>query len=90
MSYIILPFGFVTKEKKIKHDLPKNYGASQHIKMLPYISKEDLNFQNSIIDTVNNRSDLKIFLLATSNGGNYVDGQNNNKKINELPIPELT
>ena len=59
MSYIILPSGLVRKEKKIKLVLPKNYGASQYIKRLPYISKEDSNFQNLIIDIVNNRSDLK-------------------------------
>ena len=72
MSYTSLPFGLVRKEKKIKLDLPKNYGASQYIKRLPYISKEDPNFQNSTIDIVNNRSDLKNFLLATSDYGRNI------------------
>ena len=66
MSYISLPFCLVRKEKKIKLDLPKNYGASQYIRRLPYIRNEDPNFKSSIIDIVNNRSDLRKFLLATS------------------------
>ena len=57
------------EKKKIKLDLPKNYGTSQYIQRLPYIRNEDPNFQNSIIDIVNNRSDLKIFLLATGDYG---------------------
>ena len=69
MSYISLPFGLVRKEKNIKLDLPKNYGTSQYIKRLPYIRNEDPSFQNSIIDIINNRSDLKILLLATSDYG---------------------
>ena len=65
MSYLSLPFGLIRKEEKIKLDLPKNYGASQYMKRLPYISREDPSFQNSIIDIVNNRSDLRKFFLAT-------------------------
>ena len=72
MSYLSLPFGLMGKEKKIKLDLPKNYGASQYIKRLPHISREDPNFQNSIIDIVNNRSDLRKLLLATSNYGRNI------------------
>ena len=72
MSYLSLPFGLMRKEKKIKLDLPKNYGASQYIKRLPRISREDPSFQNSIIDIVNNRSDLRKLLLATSNYGRNI------------------
>ena len=72
MSYISLPFGLVRKEKKIKLDLPENYGASQYIRRLPYIKNEDPNFKNSIIDIVNNRSDLRKFLLATSDYGKNI------------------
>ena len=71
MSYISLPFGLVRKEKK-KFDLPKNYGASQYIKRLPYTRNEDLSFQTLIIDIVNNRSYFKIFLLATRNYGRNI------------------
>ena len=66
MSYISLLFDLVRKEKKITIDLPKSYGASQYIRRLPYIRNEDPNFKNSVIDIVNNRSDLRKFLLATS------------------------
>ena len=72
MSYLSLNFGLIRKEENIKVDLPKNYGASQYIKRLPYISREDLNFQNSIIDIVNNRSDLRKCLLATSDYGRNI------------------
>ena len=49
---------WLEKKKKIKLDLPKNYGASQYIIRLPYIRNEDPNFQNSIIDIINNRSNF--------------------------------
>ena len=60
-----MPFGVVRKEKKIKLDSPKNCRTSQYIRTLPYVRNEDPNFKNSIIDIVNNRSDLRKFLLAT-------------------------
>ena len=72
MTYISLPFGLVRKQKKIKLDLPKRYEVSQYIKRLPYIRNGDLNFQNSIIDIVNNRSDIRKFLLATSDYGRNI------------------
>ena len=72
MSYLSLPFGLIRKEEKIKLDLPKNYGASQYMKRLPYISREDPSFQNSIIDIVNNKSDLRKCLLATSEYGRNI------------------
>ena len=73
MAYISLPFGFVRKEKKVKLDLPKNYRASQR---LPYVRNEDPNFKNSIIGIVgNNRSDLRTFLLATSDYGKKYSGK---------------
>ena len=69
MSYISLRFGLIRKEKKIKLDLPKNYGASQYIRRLPCIRNEDPNFKNLIIDVVNNRSDLMNFLVTSSEYG---------------------
>ena len=72
MSYLSLPFGLIRKEEKIKLDLPKNYGASQYIKRLPYISREDPIFQNSTIDIINNRHDIRKFLLATSDYGRNI------------------
>ena len=72
ISYISLPFGLVRKKKKIKLDLLKNYEASQYIRRLPYIRNEDPNFKTSIIDIVNNRSDLRKLLLATSDYGKNI------------------
>ena len=72
MSYVSLPFGLVNKEKKLKFDLPKTYTASQYIKHLPYIDNEDPNFQNKIINLVNNRSDLQKFLHAASDYGDHI------------------
>ena len=70
MYYISLTFGL--KKKKIKLDLPKQYGSSQFIKSQPYIRDEDANFQNSIIDIVNSRSDLRKYLLAMSDYGRNI------------------
>ena len=90
MSYLSLPFSLIRKEEKIKLDLPKNYGASQYIKRLPYISREDTSFQNSIIDIVNNRSQLRNFLLATSDYGRNIQWNINSVaaggKFNQIVI----
>ena len=73
MSYIQLPYGVVNKEKQIKLNLPKNYGASQYFNKLPYLSNTgDPAFQNSIIDTLNSRANLRKYLLATSNYGQNI------------------
>ena len=71
---LILVYHLVCLEKKkqIKLDLPKNYGASQYIRRLPYIRNEDPNFKNSIIDIVNSRSDFRKFLLTTSDYGKNI------------------
>ena len=45
---------------------------SQYIKRLPYIRNQDPIFQNSVIDVVNNRSNLRKFLLATSDYGRSI------------------
>ena len=72
MSYLRLDFSLIRREKKVKLGLPKKYGASQYIKRLPYISRKNLSFQNSVIDIVNNKSDLTKFLLATSGYGRNI------------------
>ena len=69
MSYLRLHFSLIRKEEKIKLDLPKKYGGSQYIKRLPYISRKNLSFQNSVID---NKSDLTKFLHATSDYGRNI------------------
>ena len=72
MSYLRLHFSLIRKEEKIKLDLPKKYGGSPYIKRLPYISRKNLSFQNSVIDIVNNKSDLTKFLHATSDYGRNI------------------
>ena len=71
LKYVLyqFTFWFGQKRKKIKLDLPKNYGASQYIKRLPYIRYEDTNFQILIINILNDRSNIWKFLLATRNYG---------------------
>ena len=79
------------KKKQIKLDLPKNYGASQYIRRLPYIRNEDPNFKNSIIDTVNSRSDFRKFLLTTSDYGKNIHENFNavlaDGKFNQVVVP---
>ena len=70
MSYIQLPYGLVKKSKQIQFNLPKNYEESQYIKRLPYISNKGPDFSNRVIDLLQNREDLKKWLLATSDYGN--------------------
>ena len=72
MSYLGLPFGLIQKDKQTKLDLPKNYAASQYKKCLPCIDNEDTNFQNKIVDLVNNHTDLQNYLLATSRYGDFI------------------
>ena len=69
----------VREEDKIKVDLQKNYGASQYIWIITYIRNEDRNFENSVIDIVNNRSELIKFLFSTSDYGRNIQ-----EKINAV------
>ena len=72
MSYIQLPYGFCKNSKQIQFNLPKNYETSQYIKRLPYITNKGPDFDNKVIDLINNREDLKKWLLATSEYGNEI------------------
>ena len=47
----------------------KNYEGSQYIKRLPYIRDKESQFDNSIINVIQNCNDLKKQLLATSDYG---------------------
>ena len=90
MSYISLTFALAIEEKEMKLDSPKTYGASQYIRRLPYIRNEYLNFKNSIIDIANSRSDLRKFLLATSDYGRNIEESINsvvaNGKFNQAVV----
>ena len=70
MSYIQLPYGFHKNSKQIQFNLLKNYETSQYVKRLPYITNKGPDFDNKVTNLINNREDLKKWLLATSGYGN--------------------
>ena len=72
MSYIHLPYGFRKNSKQIQINLPKHYETSQYVKRLPFITNKGPDFDNKIINLINNRQDLKKWLLATSEYGNEI------------------
>ena len=72
MSYIQFPYGFHKNSKQIQFNLPKSYETSQYVKRLPYITNMGPDFDNKVIDSINNREDLKKWLLATSEYGNEI------------------
>ena len=72
MSYIQLPYGFHKNSKQIQFNLLKNYETSQYVKRLPYITNKGPDFDNKVINLINNREDLKKWLLATSEYGNEI------------------
>ena len=96
MSYIQLPYGLIRKNEKkiIKLELLRNYAASPYIPRLPYLDNtKDPKFQNDATGIVNNRADLRKFLLATSKYGENIqeninsvvtDGQFNNVALRHL------
>ena len=89
MSYIQSPYGVVNKEKQIKLNLPKNYGASQYFNKLP----GDPAFQNSKFNTLNSRADLQKYLLATSDFDQNIQENINavvtDKKFNDALVRPL-
>ena len=94
VSYIQLPYEVVNDERQAKFNLPKNYRASQYFKKLPYLyNTNDSDLQNSIVDTLNNRTDLRKYLLATSDYGRNIqeninsvvtDGKFNNALVRHV------
>ena len=72
MSYIQLPYGFVKNNDQIQFNLPKNYENSQYLKRLPYITSKGPAVENQVINTLNNRDDLKKWLLVTSDYGQEI------------------
>ena len=75
MSCIQLPYGEVIDKNRetAKLDLPKNYRASKYLKFLPHLHDvEKLNFQTSISNVINNRHDLRNYLMATEDIGKCI------------------
>ena len=64
MSYIQLSYGFHKNSKQIQFNLPKNYETSQYVKRLPYITNKGPDFDNKVIDLINNRKDLKKMVIS--------------------------
>ena len=94
MSYVKLPSGLIHNEKKVKSNLTKNYAASEYIKRFPYLDNaKDPKFKNDAINIVNNRADLRKFLLATSDYGKIIqEGINsvvNDDHFNNIAIKHL-
>ena len=50
----------------------KNYETSQYVKRLPYITNKGPDFDNKVVDLINNREDLEKWLLATIEYGNEI------------------
>ena len=59
MSYIQLPHGFRKNSDQIQFNLPRNYETSQYVKRLLYITKKGPDFDNKVINLINNRENLK-------------------------------
>ena len=72
MSYIQLSYGLVKNNKKIQFNLSRNYENSQYIKRLPYITNKGPDVENKVLDVLNNRDDIKKWLLATSDYGDEI------------------
>ena len=67
------------------------YEESQYIKRLPYICNKWLQFDNSMINVIQNRNDLKKWLLATSDYGRELQEELNavvgyNEKFNNAIV----
>ena len=72
MSYIQLSYGLVKNNKKIQFNLSRNYENSQYIKRLRYITNKGPDVENKVLDVLNNRDDIKKWLLATSDYGDEI------------------
>ena len=72
MSSIQLPYGFRKNSEQIQFNLTKSYEISQYVKRLPYITNKGPDFDIKVINLINNRDDLKKWLLVTTEYGNEI------------------
>ena len=85
MPYIQLRYGVVNDERQATLNLPENYGASQYFKKCPYLySTNDPDFENSIVDILNNRADLQKNFIPTRDYGQMTDGKFNNGLVRNV------
>ena len=70
-----MPYGEVIGKNRetVKLDPPKNYRASEYFKFLSYLHDvEKPNFQTSTSNIINNRPDLRNYLLTTGDIGKSI------------------
>ena len=72
MFCIQLPYGFCKNSKQKQFNLPKSYEISQYVKRFPYITNKGPDFDNKVINLINNREDLKKWLLVMSECENEI------------------
>ena len=73
MSFIQLPYGLIEKDETVTLPLSKNYATGEYFKRLPHIDNiNDPKQQNEAIKLIENRSDFRKYLLATSDFGRSV------------------
>ena len=72
MSYIQLPYGYVKNNKQIQFNLPRGYEESQYLKEVSYLTNKNPTVENSLLNLLRNRDDLKKWLLATGEYGNEI------------------
>ena len=82
------------KKKKKKLDLPKNYVASHYIKRFPYLGNaNDSKLQNEVLNIVNNRAELRKYLLAKSDYGTNIqeniNSVTNDRRFNNAALRNL-
>ena len=72
MLYIQLPYGYVENNKQVYFNLPNNYEESFYLKEVPDLTNKNPAIENSLLNLIRNRDDLKEWLLATGKYGNKI------------------
>ena len=67
-----MPYGYVKNNKQIQLNLPRGYEESQYLKEVSYLTNKNPTVENSLLNLLRNRDDLKKWLLATGEYGNEI------------------
>ena len=67
-----MPYGYVKNNKQIQFNLPRGYEESQYLKEVSYLTNKNPTVENSLLNLLRNRDDLKKWLLATGEYGNEI------------------
>ena len=87
-----MPFCLIRKDKKpLKLNFPKKYNARYLFPKLAHLDKiDDPIFQSSIIDAINSRENLQMFLLGTTDIGENIQEEINlvvtSDKLNDATL----